>query len=101
MRYSVSIWIQYAYSVSISLEEPIEGQTNIFLFFKLFFTFFKEIVYMYVHTRVDHSFLRKNLFPHRKVTGLQVSKPTTEPARGFALRDCYTRVRMTVRIPGL
>ena len=35
------------------------------------------------------------------ITGLQVSKPTREPARGFALRDCYTRVRMTVRLPGL
>ena len=68
MRYSVSIWIQYAYSVSISLEEPIEGQTNIFLVFFTFFTFFKEIVYTYVHTRIDHSFLRKILFPHRKVS---------------------------------
>ena len=35
------------------------------------------------------------------ITGLQVSKPTREPACGFALRDCYTRVRMTVRILGL
>ena len=98
MRYSVSIWIQYAYSVSISLEEPIEGQTNIFLFFKLFFHFFQRNR-LYVCSYTYRSFISpKNSFS-AQVPGMRFNGNSKPEIRAKTAIVGHNKKHIGVQIP--